>query len=211
MMLMLFHQMIFSQHLFLRCFFLRFFFLRCSSFNRSSLEVSTIDASDDRIRSSAEDPVGQVGQDGQVGQVGGEEKEFDEDKKVLSKMRSPDQTFEDVVADIENKNIDGSNVTKHTIMIDGSDLSAREEVLVKLDKDAKDPERDAETDDRKDSEMQYNAKENTAKHCETRHTERIEDNENETRGFGKVDQVAEKVADGMVIEVSAIQSNCFTK
>ena len=203
--------MIFSQHLFLRCFFLRFFFLRCSSFNRSSLEVSTIDASDDRIRSSAEDPVGQVGQDGQDGQVGGEEKEFDEDKKVFSKMRSPDQTFEDVVADIENKNIDGSNVTKHTIMIDGNDLSAREEVLVKLDKDAKDPERDAETDDRKDSEMQYNAKENTAKHCETRHTERIEDNENETRGFGKVDQVAEKVADGMVIEVSTIQSNCFTK
>ena len=210
-MLMLFHQMIFSQHLFLRCFFLRFFFLRCSSFNRSSLEVSTVGASDDRIRSSAEDPVGQVGQDGQVGQVGGEEKEFDEDKKVFSKMRSPDQTFEDVVADIENKNIDGSNVTKHTIMIDGNDLSAREEVLVKLDKDAKDPERDAETDDRKDSEMQYNAKENTAKHCETRHTERIEDNENETRGFGKVGQVAEKVADGMVIEVSTIQSNCFTK
>ena len=203
--------MIFSQHLFLRCFFLRFFFLRCSSFNRSSLEVSTVGASDDRIRSSAEDPVGQVGQDGQDGQVGGEEKEFDEDKKVFSKMRSPDQTFEDVVADIENKNIDGSNVTKHTIMIDGNDLSAREEVLVKLDKDAKDPERDAETDDRKDSEMQYNAKENTAKHCETRHTERIEDNENETRGFGKVDQVAEKVADGMVIEVSTIQSNCFTK
>ena len=203
--------MIVSQHLFLRCFFLRFFFLRCSSFNRSSLEVSTVGASDDRIRSSAEDPVGQVGQDGQDGQDGGEEKEFDEDKKVLSKMRSPDQTFEDVVADIENKNIDGSNVTKHTIMIDGSDLSAREEVLVKLDKDAKDPERDAETDDRKDSEMQYNAKENTAKHCETRHTERIEDNENETRGFGKVDQVAEKVADGMVIEVSTIQSNCFTK
>ena len=200
--------MIFSQHLFLRCFFLRFFFLRCSSFNRSSLEVSTVGASDDRIRSSAEDPVGQVGQDGQDG---GEEKEFDEDKKVFSKMRSPDQTFEDVVADIENKNIDGSNVTKHTIMIDGNDLSAREEVLVKLDKDAKDPERDAETDDRKDSEMQYNAKENTAKHCETRHTERIEDNENETRGFGKVDQVAEKVADGMVIEVSTIQSNCFTK
>ena len=200
--------MIVSQHLFLRCFFLRFFFLRCSSFNRSSLEVSTVGASDDRIRSSAEDPVGQVGQDGQDG---GEEKEFDEDKKVFSKMRSPDQTFEDVVADIENKNIDGSNVTKHTIMIDGSDLSAREEVLVKLDKDAKDPERDAETDDRKDSEMQYNAKENTAKHCETRHTERIEDNENETRGFGKVDQVAEKVADGMVIEVSTIQSNCFTK
>ena len=203
--------MIFSQHLFLRCFFLRFFFLRCSSFNRSSLEVSTVGASDDRIRSSAEDPVGQVGQVGQDGQDGGEEKEFDEDKKVFSKMRSPDQTFEDVVADIENKNIDGSNVTKHTIMIDGNDLSAREEVLVKLDKDAKDPERDAETDDRKDSEMQYNAKENTAKHCETRHTERIEDNENETRGFGKVDQVAEKVADGMVIEVSTIQSNCFTK
>ena len=89
--------------------------------------------------------------------------------------------------------VDGGHI------IDGNDPAGVEDVLVKLDKDAKESKTDAETDDSKGSEVRYNAKENTAKDFETEENEK--ENTKGSRDFEKVDEVAEKVADEMVVEV----------
>ena len=111
------------------------------------------------------------------------------------------------VAAIVDTDVDGSHITEHAI--DGNDPA----VLVKLDKDAKESKTDAETDDSKGSEVQYNAKENTAKDLEREENEKpLEEKTKGSRdfenvhevaekSFEKVDEVAEKVADGMVVEV----------
>ena len=113
-----------------------------------------------------------------------------------SKMKPPS---EEAVVDhceysaIVDTNVDGGHI------IDGNDPAGVEDVLVKLDKDAKESKTDAETDDSKGSEVRYNAKENTAKDFETEENEK--ENTKGSRDFEKVDEVAEKVADEMVVEV----------
>ena len=72
---------------------------------------------------------------------------------------------------------------------------------MKLNKDAK--ESKTETEDNNGFEVQYDAKENTAKDFETEESENLEAKVDEVaeKCFEKVDEVAEKVADGMVVEV----------
>ena len=109
-------------------------------------------------------------------------------------MKPPsEEAFVDHCEDsaIVDTNVDGGHI------IDGNDPAGVEDVLVKLDKDAKESKTDAETDDSKGSEVRYNAKENTAKDFETDGNEK----ENTKGDFEKVDEVAEKVADEMVVEV----------
>ena len=174
-------------------------FFRCSSFNPSSLDASTIDASEDRIHPSAEDPADQVDQVDQVDQADQADQvdpvhAVDQGDEALSKMKPPS---EEAVGDhceaaaIVDTDVDGSHITQHAI--DGNDPA----VLVKLEKDAKESKTDADTDDSKGSEVQYNAKENTAKETEE-NEKHLEEN---TKDFEKVGEVAEKVADEMVVEV----------
>ena len=203
-------------------------FFRCSSFNPSSLDASSMDAFDHRINNSAEDQLDQVNQAvdqvdqadpvnavdpvNQVDQVDPANRADPADQvdqvdrvgqndEALRKMKQPVQSSEEA-------NVDHCEDDATENAIDGNAPVAVEDVLVELDKDAKESKTDAKT------EVQYNAKENTAKDVETSRTEENEKHveKNAKRDFEKVDEVAEKdfekvdevakkVADGMVIEV----------
>lgn len=187
-------------------------FYRCSSFNPSSLDASTIDASDERIHPAAEHPAGQVAPVDQVNPVVpvnpvdlvDQVDQVDQVGEALGKMKPPSDHRED--AAIGNTNLDGSYLTENAV--EGNHPGEAEDASVKLEKDAK--ESKTEINDNNGYDVQYDAKENTAKEFETEDNEKpLEDNTKGSRdfekvdekSFEKVDEVAEKVADGMVVEV----------
>ena len=186
------------------------------------MDASTIDASEHRIHNSTKDQVDQFNQVDQVDPANQVDQvdRVGQNDEALRKMKPPVQPSEEANVDhcedgaTVSTNIEGNHATENAI--DGNAPVAVEDVLVKLDKDAKESKTDAKT------EVQYNAKENTAKYVETSRTEENEkhvkenakrdfekvaekdfENVNEVaeKDFEKVDEVAEKVADGMVMEV----------
>ena len=180
-------------------------FFRCSSFNPSSLDASTIDASDERVHPADEHPADQVAPADQADPVYAVDQvnPVDQVGEPLGITKPPSDHCGDSA--IGNANLDGNHVTEDAVK--GNNSAEAEDVLVKLDKDAK--ESKTEIDDSTGSEEQYDAKENTAKEFETEENEKPL--EEKTRGSGdfekvdeksfeKVDEVAEKVADGMVVE-----------
>ena len=160
-----------------------------------------MDPSDHRIQNSGADPVNQasdsvnvVDQVNPANQVD-QEDPVDQNNEAVRKMKPPEQSREEAIVDHCEDAVSLNNA-----------VDAEENILVKLDKDAKESKTDAKT------QVQYNAKENTAKDDETSRTEENEKHVEENiakRDFEKVaekdfenaDEVAKKVADGMVIEV----------
>ena len=173
-------------------------------FNRSSLQASTIDPADQYIahRSPAtqEHPDERFDRPSLYDQDEQTERHIDQ---TYSKINSPINT---TMAVSESDAIKSAKMGNGHIPNQPFDDVSEGDVTVKLDEDAKESSTDAKSDDDRGSESPNKAKENTAKDLEDLKTDNLDEVLKGDKGT-KMDletvEVAGKVADEMVVEVSS--------
>ena len=175
-----------------------------SSFNCSSLQASTTDPADQYIAHHS--PDSQEHPDERFDRPS----LYDQDERTdlhieqtYSKINSPINTTKAVS---ENEAINSFKMGNGHIPNQPFDDVSEGDVTVKLDEDAKESSTDAKRDDDRGSESPNKAKENTAKDLEDLKTDNLDEvlkrDERSKKDLETV-EVAGKVADEMVVEVSS--------
>ena len=174
------------------------------SFNRSSLQASAVDNADQYIAHHS--PDSQEHPDERFDRLS----LYDQDERTDLHI---DQTYSKITSPINTtKAVSESDAIKSVKMGNGHipnqpfDDVSEGDVTVKLEEDAKESSTDAKSDDDRGSESPNKAKENTAKDLEDLKTGNLEEVLKRDEGSKKdleTVEVAGKVADEMVVEVSS--------
>ena len=175
-----------------------------SSFNRSSLQASAVDNADQYIAHHS--PDSQEHPDERFDRPS----LYDQDERTDLYI---DQSYSKITSPINTTNaVSESDAIKSAKLGNGHipnqpfDDVSEGDVTVKLDEDAKESSTDAKSDDDRGSESPNKAKENTAKDLEDLKTDNLEEGLKRGEGSKKdleTVEVAGKVADEMVVEVSS--------
>ena len=184
-------------------FWWKFHFFR-GSFNRSSLQASAVDNADQYIAHHSPDT--QEHPDERFDRLS----LYDQDERTDLHI---DQTYSKITSQINTtKAVSESDAIKSAKLGNGHipnqpfDDVSEGDVTVKLDEDAKESSTDAKSDDDRGSESPNKANENTAKDLEDLKTGDLEEVLKRDEGSKKdleTVEVAGKVADEMVVEVSS--------
>ena len=169
------------------------------SFNRSSLQASAVDNADQYIAHHSPDT--QEHPDERFDRLS----LYDQDERTDLHI---DQTYSKINSPINTTNAASASVKMGNGHIPNQRFDAVSEgdVTVKLDEDAKESSTDAKSDDDKRSQSPNKAKEYTAKDLEDLKTDNLEEvlkGDDESKKDLETVEVAGKVADEMVVEVSS--------